>query len=435
MKRKALNILLAAGILLMTGCAKEDTGFPELLSVADGKAGTSNLPEGVKVVENPEEFQAVQEDQSYHADTDQWYLMKNTCTPGDGVIYVNINDNIGVLDKETKAYTCLCSTPGCLHDSYECNAYAERTIQYYDGYLYTYRTESVFEGDINVGKKLLLYRIAPDGSSADGVCEFATVYYDDMVDSVEGMEGYSDNFLWMIHRGYVYYAYDIGTAAVKDDSYYNNMSHYVCRMKLDGTGEREYLMPLEGSAIEQISFHGCGSYVYFLDVGEGDKGTLYRFNTEACEIEKMPLTDVEVETYTMVDEYLYYTIMGDTTLYRYDFNGCKSEEIMDFQTYDERFGSLPGGARITNDGEYIWATSWVDEEDGITGCMILDFDGNYVSGFDIGAEGDYNVGMRAESDLVLIVTYGDHGWYWFDREEIKTGDIHPVEIENLRSFN
>lgn len=149
----------------------------------------------------------------------------------------------------------------------DCNAYAGTfsTMRYYDGDLYMIDTEYEKTEDTKMNEIICLYRMKTDGSGKDKVCELATIYPDEIV-MAEGDDGINYDIYWNIYRGYLYYAYRIGTTGLKDDTFHNNQSNYVMRIHLAHPSDKTYIMPLEGTSVEQISFQGSGSYVYFYDI-------------------------------------------------------------------------------------------------------------------------------------------------------------------------
>lgn len=139
----------------------------------------------------------------------------------------------------------------------DCNAYAGTfsTMRYYDGDLYMIDTEYEKTEDTKMNEIICLYRMKTDGSGKDKVCELATIYPDEIV-MAEGDDGINYDIYWNIYRGYLYYAYRIGTTGLKDDTFHNNQSNYVMRIHLAHPSDKTYIMPLEGTSVEQISFQG-----------------------------------------------------------------------------------------------------------------------------------------------------------------------------------
>ena len=433
-KKHLFTLMMIICVLISsTGCTKVTSEVHDFQSVANSQSVSKALPEGVKVIENPEEFQETMLDQAYNRQTDDHYNLGIDTAADNKNIYIVENSMIHVLDKETKNYTYLCNKPECTHNGSECNAYLNMgIIRYYDGALYSIDTEYVADGEKITAEKQILYRIATDGSGRDRVCELATIFMDDTVPLFEG-DGFNHDLYWTIHRGYIYYAYRIGTSGLKDDSFHNNMSNYLLRMKLDKNSEREFIMPFKGEALEMLSLKGYGSYVYFMDVDSDNLGELYRFQTESGEVEKMPFGRITPQTYLLSQDHIDYTKWktedADTGLYRYYFKENRTEKILDFREYDERFGTeYP--IYLMQDNEYLYGYYWVDVEKNITNCKVFTYDGVYVSDFDVVAAGNYNAGLRLDEELVLMpVDSYKNGWFYFEKEELKTGDIHPVFIE------
>ena len=435
MKKKYhwLSFLILEIIFVFAGCSKEkEAEVKESFDSIVEKGGSEiELPEGVKLVENPKDFKAVTLDQSYQIEEDSNIYCSSPEMTTDGTnAYIYDGMYIKILDVESKTCQYLCSNPQCSHFGEECNAYfyAAQGIQYYKGALYTLVYEDVMEGEI-IAQKVVLYKISLDGVTRDRVCEMATINVNDLA-TLEDGHGYSCSMYWTIHRGYIYYVYDIGTSGMPDNTYYNNMSNYICRMKLEEGAAREYIMPLEkGSRTENTWLFGSGSYIYYFgDMMEG-KGILYRFNTEAKEVEKLPLSKRSVGDYVVGEDYLCYIEEGDSGVYKYHFSDQSTEKILNCSEYDENYKSADNMG-IFRDNQYLYVSNMIDKETYLTRCLVFDFEGHYVSAFDLraGEENGY-VGIRIIGDKSVLLTAGSD-YYYFSKEEIKTGKIQPVQVSD-----
>ena len=427
-------ILILGAIFILTACSQDNQNETEQYdSIADEADSEIKLPKGVKIIENPNDFKPVTLDQSYHMETDTHLNIAGFYITTDGnSIYIHHSLRLEVLDIKTKSYTLLCNLPQCEHDfsSEDCKAYFNsQGIQYFQGSLYTVAEETIWEGDEVIGYEEVLYRISLDGNTKEKICTFATIYKRDIVTMADS-NMQSCSIYWTIHRGYIYYVYDIGTSGLPDNTFYNNMSNYICRMKIGKNEEREYIMPLEkGSITAETDFWGYGSYVYFCDIKEKGRGDVYRFNTESKEVEKLPLHNRQTQTYTAWEDALLYTNIADdrdTGLYRYNRDGS-TEKILDFADFDKRFGTL-SDIFLFRDSQYIYATSYIDKEAKLTKCIVLDGEGNYISSFNCCVEENEPAGLYSITDEMMLMPTPFLAWYYFDKEELKTGEIHPVKL-------
>jgi len=434
--KNGVKIFILGAIFILTACSKSNEKEPEQSynSIADEADSEIKLPEGAKIIENPKDFKPVALDQSYNMETDSSLSLGSGITTDGKNVYFHYFHKLNVLDIETKSFVNLCSKPQCTHSSNDCAAYFNSMgIQYFQGFLYTVMDEDLLRGNNEGVYDIALYKISLDGNTKEKICTLATIYKGDMV-TAAGSDMMSGSVYWMIHRGYIYYVYNIGTSGLKDNTFYNNMSHYICRMKIGKNEEREYIMPLaRGSRAAEIDFWGYGSYMYFSDIeDETGKGELYRFNVESKEVEKLPFGKRMVGTYTAWQDFLLFTNVdadsSDTNLYKYDKDGS-IEKIADFADYDKRFGTL-SSIFLFRDSEYVYATSWVDKEENITRCIVLDYEGNYISSFDCIVEGNITVGLRSINDKLMLMPTTRFKWYYFDKEELRTGEIHPVKLED-----
>lgn len=430
--------VIAVFILVFTGCSRtqpEET-TEHFESLVDKDTDMQKLPEGVGIVRDFADFTKVTEDQSFHLETDEGYGEVNGIqTDGTNIYYCSL-DYIHVVDRETKVSTYLCNKPNCSHQISEteeevCNAWlGEMALQYYNGALYSVKLESFGQGDQYLGEKLVLYRIELDGSGKEKVCELATLYDENIVDE-EGGQGHNADYYWIIHRGYIYYVYRIGTSGLQDNSYYNNNSNYVSRMKLEKDAEREYLVPLTGNYTEQISFRAYGSYVYFYDVQKENKGIFYRFNTESGKLELPFEEERMIATYaSQQDRILFMEDNGGTGLYQYSFEDGSISIVADIANYNESFGKY-SGIFLRQDDRYIYVTSAVDN-DWHTQCIILDSEGEYLGTFPLYQEGkDYSFSMDLAGDgLILLYDYYEFQYYYCNTDDLLQGIFNPVKIED-----
>lgn len=436
MKKIGMVVCMAASIILaLTACGKNEGETSKMESLVD-KGNEEKLPECVPFMTDPKEFVKVKDNQDYNEQTDDEYTLSRIFAANDDYVFgVSGSQFAKVFDKETRTLAYLCNRPDCQHNSDECNAHLDdySDIQYYDGDLYYNVTEYEMSGDEIINEQICLYKMDIESQEKEKVCELAKIHHADMVE-MSGGAGINYNIVWTIHRGYVYFAYGIGTSGLKDNTMYNNMSNCVSRMRMDGTGERENLMLLKRNMVEAISFEGHGSYMYFMDpdVDADMDGDLYRYNTESNVVEQLPIDGIGPANYAIYENKIYHVKNNDSNLYVYDFDSMTDTVAADMTKYDTRYLQY---LSVIRDEDYLYVSCMVDEKEQIYKCIVFDRDVNYVSRFDMAVDGDYNYIVRFVGDDVVFMTYiGLRKWYYFDKEELKTGDIHPIYIEGSENL-
>ena len=143
-----------------------------------------------------------------------------------------------------------------------------------------------------------LYRISTDGSQREKLCELSR-----MLHMVNGGEDGNMGITAVLHRGYLYYAYLLQTG----DDRYQNGSNVLWRIPIDGSGEKECIMPFPVHAeIASMRMLSAGSYVYFMPADQMAEGELYRFQTETKQVEKLPLPKLYVKDFVLMDQQVLY---------------------------------------------------------------------------------------------------------------------------------
>lgn len=325
MRRYLLVIISFLFIMICAGCEKTGADSSAPASVADHTETEISVPEGLEIVEDMEEFTPVTDDQAFAFETDhQFYLTSNQSFAESGSSYYYLQDRmyLYVFDKETQSLNILCDKPDCNHEynpeeEISCNAIlpgAEGLVYYKDS-LYTLMREYTEDGRAEV---LCLYKISLDGTERSRVCELAKCYYSENKMEIND-EGFS---IWYIqHRGYLYYIYNFGTYG-QSETFYNNGSHVLYRIPMDGSSEPECitLLQQDGEAA-MMNIKGIGSYIYFIQPDYAGIGDLYRLNTESMKIEKIPVTNIASEDYILLENSVIYKKEYDgEVFYQYDIS-------------------------------------------------------------------------------------------------------------------
>lgn len=175
----------------------------------------------------------------------------NTIETEDGY-YKMVNQFIYYIDKNNMQTTPLCGKADCLHDQEtaekrnECNAYTNSN----DGYLYQsgeYMYYMAHDYDKENDKwKMNLYQISMDGSERNIVC---TVKEQNI-------------YLWLIHRGYVYY---VTNEKGNDGKRHNALKRFAVE---DNSHKVETIKVLDEIYNGQPdTLEAYGNYVYFYTLG------------------------------------------------------------------------------------------------------------------------------------------------------------------------
>ena len=276
-------------------------------SVAEHTVKGTPAPAGMELVTDPAKFRPVTKDQSYQFETDQQNCFAAgglTMMASDGnSIYMLLNGYLHVFDKKTKEFAKLCNKPECKHEGKECNAYISgeqgfmQGLFYYQGNLYSLTSELSNTGKAetsNAYEAIFLYQISTDGSKHKKVCELTKVIRSG---GSETMSAYIISCFQ--HRGYLYYLYSM---QLNDNDHYQNGSNIIWRISLDGDQDRECVMPLpEYNEIGQARMLSAGSYVYFMIPDQSGEGELYRFNSEAKQVEKLNLPKLFILDFDLKD--------------------------------------------------------------------------------------------------------------------------------------
>ena len=322
-----LFIIFVFSLLL---CACGDTQETETSwkadSLADNNGKLTTPPNGVPIITDPDQFQPVTEDQSYHFETDwQNYLGKTGSNSflavGEDSYYYYNGVFLYVFDPKQKRYAKLCNKPECTHEiNVGCNAElrpAESNITgqnlfglfYYNKNIYLIFEIPVFgDNDAEGHVTLRLYRISPDGTERTAVRDLVSFYTTEKETAV--------SYTFIQHRGYLYYAYVFQKEGQND--FYMGGSNVLYRVPMDGSGEPECIMPIpEDSDLTGTKLYGEGSYIYFCFSNRTDcMGEVYRFNTESDQVEKPDIPRIGNSLFCPISGTIYY--QDGNVLYRYD---------------------------------------------------------------------------------------------------------------------
>ncbi len=404
-------ILILCCILCCCACsngnqAKEEKSS-DFKSVAKKEVGNTEIPKGVEIVTDAAKFIAVKEDQEYQEQTDANNHVQEGAVNADIVgdtLYCIHDNRIFVKKQNENTATILCSKPDCLHNEASCTAYIEGAhnagLDYYDGALYY-----VDDFDQEDSIELRFMKSSSDGSVRDQVCILGTIMGLDK-------EHTCGSVSWILHRGYLYYIYELGNG-VTEDTYYNNGSNCIWRRSLDDPEEAECIMPLTfGTNKGLVKFVADGSYLYFTQPEvrvQGRESMLYRYNTESDQVEELMNLGM-LSDYAIVNHEIYYkTLEEPEKVYRGD--GTSKEPEILFSA-DQSIGILYND--ILADEKGIVLTYDIPEESGVRTIRCeYDFSGN-------------KIGEIERPEDMICYGFDDRYFYY---------DMDPTQKEQLYCVN
>ncbi|MDD6207357.1 MAG: hypothetical protein PUB10_02420 [Clostridiales bacterium] len=228
-------------------------------------------------------------------------------------------------DTETDMAMPLCNKPECTHNSDECNAYFPdssfaASFQCADRYIYRIGRSAKDKG------QYVLYRITPDGSSREELCNLYKAEGEDMF----------ANFI--VHKGSIYYV-------LRNISTLEERTEKVYRVPCRKNAKVEEAALVKGLGVDIYRMKAQGDNVYFQAItyedkqGNGCRGNLYKYNIRTGKTE----TAVEnlIKDFVIVDGIIY----GDTgsSIVAYDTEKGTSQEVWP-----------EGKMYLSYDGTYIY---------------------------------------------------------------------------------
>ena len=245
-------------------------------------------------------------------------------------------------DLETFESTPLCFKPNCLHNSDTCNAFigAAYSIAYNDGYIYYNQSGDIDHEHLGVQ----FYRMKSDGTGKEKLW-----YYDYMV-----ME-------WTIHRGYLYYVYEMYENADQGVMASENADVYVYRQKLDEAQSN----PEEVYFAKEVYKHSSitcpvaiGNNLYFNVNGFSREDSKLRVDNYI----KVNLTTFEAQCMKLKDgrTMVYPTLLGNNLVFQ---TAKKSDGNIDYYKTDfngenpELFMEVSENERLFTDGTFVYVNN------------------------------------------------------------------------------
>ena len=271
----------------------------------------------------------------FNYSTDMQYYYNNIsdsklrCTESEKGYYYRGDHGIVIfIDKNTMDGTPLCNKVNCLHnDPDECDAYGYGIIQYYNGYLFTDKSEY---DDKKMSDITYIYKVSEDGTNKEKITN-----------------GFKDMILdWFIHKSSLYYVTDLGLYRIPIDSPKSDPSVIIDFKKN------------EFKNVNLNKFIAYKNYVYIsISSMSDDNGSVdyYSVKTFAYDIESEKLQEIAFDELTEITTFFndsmitYQTTINEDNTYNVvyyisDLNGDNKK----------KYAEYPSGYYMYSDGEYIY---------------------------------------------------------------------------------
>jgi hypothetical protein len=451
--KKIINVLLGMGCILMcTSCSTQKgvTISPDAANTTESttawEAGgslidgdyqeLSEVPETWPIVELSN-VNAGSVEFNEKTDGDSFTTSTNYSQSEDAfftLAYIIDKVTIFSFNKQTHSYNAVCNRPDCKHTDAECSAYFENAfgLEYYNGKLYTMAVEEEVDnvdederGQTYTSGRVYvnLYEISLDGSSKRKVQCIKTVE--------KAMDEYSLSWQieFFIHRGFVYYTYNI-VHPLEEDDIYKNGNNCLYRVPIGGDEtEAECIIAFTGDDDLNImpEIKPYGDYLYFSYLSTDDPaGKLYRINTVEKKVEKLPIEEwvYDADFFVENDCIYYYGPENSGIVYCYSFSNNSKKVVMDFSSVTEL--KIMG---IFYDGTYWYGMCIPSVSEGgypqTYKAIIMDSQFQKIG--EIERSATYTVAFDIK-DVVAVIN-GSELYGWIDKSEFAKGifTIHEVE--------
>ena len=303
-----------------------------------------------------------------------------------GYYYIIKKDNcrnIMFFDKTLGKSTVLCNSPNCTHDTEECSAFLDASlnpsIQYYGGYIY-------YIGKDKEQNKYL-YQMSPTGTERKKLF---------MLCSAD--EGYECK-IWLNNDTLIYYIMNNKNTAFKI---------YSIDMK---TNLKKEVADLDGQHIGDIKFFDD---TIVIDITDKQYTNYYK-----CDLKSNTLTAIKTGcsqggSYTVADGVVYYP--DNHIIECYDLkNNKKLNNLLE----------TDGDCFLSYDNNYIYAHIRKDNKNYET--IIYDKENNIVDTIVYDEKMQNAMAMIFGGDDFLFINYGNNKWYHMDKSQIGKETKYWVE--------
>lgn len=363
-----------------------------------GKAGSTISIDSDKL-DNTQSYFSESMHEIARCDSGYYYL--NKCSAS--------TKNIMFYDDKSGESIVLCNKPQCVHNSEECMAYISGSefkskLYYYNSCIYMLSTKGN------------LVQISADGTQRTDLGSICVMSDQDSVSVC-----FNDR--------YAYVSQEIS------GDIEGNVTARLYRFNLD-TGSSDVIYEENGYGIGINSLKTYGSDTFFLktSVSKDDKGLyslegkgIFRITGEDTEC----LLDKNVYSYCIDadNNKLYYSGLGDGTIYEYDLGSGKSESIY-------KSDNDTGYFYITFDGNYIWM-----DDEGYKGMAMyfnkqsssldytiyqLGLDGKLIAKRTIPDEKKIFSIMHGDSRKMFMFSSVNNRIVYIDKSNIEKGDIKEL---------
>lgn len=422
---------LYMAVILCTACAgaanEKEENIQETKSVAEALDEKGEVPDGKEIVSDYTEFEAPKEDQSYHFETDFQFYMTPTFGSAKTDQGYCFSDGVflKLFDPDTGVYDYMCGKPECSHEDHTCSAYVPNflEVEYYRGYLYMACEYIFVEPEEENVMKYDIMKVSPDGSTKDKILEVARVVEEREYDK----ERPAAYITYIQHRGYLYYAYNIGSGD-DEGSFYNNGSNCLYRVPLEEKGETECILPLDFKTnMAMLHMTAEGSYMYFVMADLNGFGKLYRYNTESDVVEEMGIGEIAEETYTVLNgKIIYKKNYYDKILYSYNPMDNTEEVFSDMTELD-----VGDSWNIMRDSNYV-SVYYTNTDTKEAYVLFLDYEGKYVGKAVVSqeyVEGSYTGDFLGGDEYLMYCPSGTGKFMYLRKADVADGTAYLKEAE------
>ena len=305
----------------------------------------------------------------------------------DEKVYFSKKDNLG--------FYLLCNKPNCTHNDKECNAFDRSMLGYWDGHLY---------GAFLFGENPYLFRMNLDGTEHKKIADI------EMPVNAAGAAGGAYQFY--VHNGFAYYI--VG-----------NEEMNACFRTEFATGKTERLFEdlLLDNTWFYSGFHFDGKNFYFVLRDISGEDALYCGSTETLALQKNRKWSSEICSWSVYDEVLYYYASDRAIFCEYDLT-TGEEKTFSQQDYH-------GGA-ANYDDDYIYLTTWDDDDFGGKGLSI--FDQNYQFLQRVSYRPNQELLYITQDKLIFTDLPSQKATKYLPKSAIGTGEAELLPIEDPYSY-
>ena len=313
----------------------------------------------------------------------------------DDCYYYANDQKIYFSSKDELVFYLLCNKPNCTHNDENCNAYTGFGLGYWNGHLY---------GAILFGETPYFAQIDLDGSEHKKLVDI------EMPTNPAGSSG--GGYTFYFHNGYVYYN-------VRNDGLNAFFQTNLATRKT----ERVLEDLLRGDTWIRSGFHFIDTKFYFVLWEEDGSYVMYGGDTETWEYRRIRDWPSEIRSWMVEGDTLYYYASDRAIFCEYDLM-TGEEKTFSQQDYH--------GAAANYDGDYIYLTTWDDDEFGNMGLSIFDRNYQFIQRIDY--QPNQDLLYVTQDKLIFTDLPSQKATKYLPKSAIGTGEAELLSIEDPYSY-